>query len=94
MFKLKRAVSLLVLVGFVFSVLAITGCTRYANEKQLQTLDETKTAALSAEQKVEDLKAEKAKLQKELEAQKTKLEGVKTEKEVVQQRLSQLEEQK
>lgn len=94
MFKLRKAISLLVLAGFLFSVLVVTGCTRYANEKQLQTLDETKAAALSAEQKVENLETEKANLKKELEAKKAKLEEVKKEKETVQQRLGQLEEQK
>ncbi|MCD6165205.1 hypothetical protein J7K19_00685 [bacterium] len=94
MFKLRKAISLLMIAGFLFSVIVITGCTRYANEEQLKTLDETKAAALSAEQKVEKLKTEKANLEKELEAKKAELQKVQQEKKTVQQRLEQLGEQK
>jgi len=69
------------------SLVVVTGCTRYASEEQLKQLEETKSAALSAEKKVEDLNTEKANLQKELEAKKKELEAVKEERETVKKRL-------
>jgi len=71
----------------IIASLLITGCTRYANEEQLTTLDETKVATESSDEKVEELKQEKADLEKKLADKKAELEEVKAEKEKVESKL-------
>jgi uncharacterized protein HemX len=87
---MRRGVRVLVLVLFSLALAAsflVTGCSRYANEQQLTTLDETEAAALSAEKKVADLEKEKADLQAKLDTKKQELKKVQTEKEKVRSRL-------
>ena len=80
--------TVLVLCAVVLLALFVaTGCTRYANEEQLQALDETKAAALSAEDKVAELEEEKAALQEKLADKQDELEKVKEEKRKVQSKL-------
>ncbi|MDQ7051650.1 MAG: hypothetical protein Q9P14_01650 [candidate division KSB1 bacterium] len=74
------------LMGFSAS-LALVGCTKHPNEEQLQVLEETKQAALSAEQTVEQKRREKADLERQLEQKKRELQKAKDEKEAVKQRL-------
>jgi len=74
--------SVVLLASFVLS-----GCTRYANEEQLQTLDETKAAAQSAESTVEKKEQEKAKLEQKLDEKQKELQKVKEEKKKVQAKL-------
>jgi len=81
--KFLVALFALILVGsFVFA-----GCTRYANEKQLTTLDETQKAAVSAEQKVAEKEKEKAELKAKLAEKKAELEKVQAEKAKVKSKL-------
>ena len=89
MSKIKKAVTVVLAGAFLAGTLALSSCTRYANEEQLKQLNDTKNAALKAEQKVKDLEAEKASLEKKVAAKKAELEKVKKEKETVKQRLSQ-----
>jgi len=88
MTKFMKSVSTFVLLAFMLGTLAFTGCTKYANDDQLKVLDETRSAALAAERKVQDLEAQKANLVKERDAKKAELESVKAEKEKVKERLS------
>ncbi len=74
------------LLGFTLS-LASVGCTRRPNEEQLRVLEETKQAALSAEQTVEQKRREKADLERQLEQKKRELQKAKDEKEAVKRRL-------
>jgi len=64
-----------------------TGCTRYANEEQLQSLDETQKAALSGEEKVADLEKEKVALEAKLAEKQDELKQVQEEKKTVQAKL-------
>lgn len=89
--KIKKILAGALLLAFVLGSLMVTGCTKYANEEQLQKLEECREAANSAEQKVEDLKAEKADLQDELSTKKDELSSVEEEHETVQERLSEME---
>ena len=87
---MTKAVRILMLATFclvLVSALFMTGCTRYANEEQLTTLDETGAAADAAEAKVAELEKEKANLQAKLDAKKAELEAVKQEKVDVESRL-------
>jgi len=81
--SIRAAVVVLLMVSLV-----IIGCSKGPNEKQLKALEDTKAAALSAEQKASDCNSEKAKLEKQLAEQKQKLEAMKQEKVVVEKRLA------
>ncbi len=89
MSKIKRVISVVIIGAFLAGTLALTGCTRYANEDQLKQLEETKNAALKAEEKIKELTTEKSSLEKKVAAKKAELENVKKEKETVKERLSQ-----
>jgi len=66
---------------FIFVVsLLLSGCTSYANEEQLNTLEETKAAALAAEENVSAKEAEKAELEAKLAEKQEELKAVQAEK--------------
>jgi septal ring factor EnvC (AmiA/AmiB activator) len=79
--KLKVVVPILILFGW------LAGCTSHPDEEQIKALEETKAAALSAEQTLASKKQEASTLESQCEAKKAELEKVKKEKEVVLQRL-------
>lgn len=81
------AASLLV-VGFTLS-LFVTGCTRYANDKQLTTLEESKASTSAAEDQVAKLQQENTDLKAQLAAKQAELKQVQAEKEKVKARLGQ-----
>jgi len=66
----------------------MTGCSRYANEKQLSTLDESEAAASSAEARVAELEGEKAELEAKLEKKQQDLAAVKAENKKVEAELA------
>ena len=82
-----RKFAILLLAVIVLASFAFTGCTRYAKEEQLMTLDETTDAAASAEAKVGELEQQKAELETKLEEKKQELEGVIEEKAKIQDML-------
>ena len=86
----KMLKTLIVLASVTCLVLSmtLTGCTKHPNEEQLQTLEEQKKAALSAEDLLAKKKQEKADLERELAEKKGKLEEAKSEKEAVSKGLS------
>ena len=65
----------------------LSGCTRYANEEQLTALDETQSAAVSAEDQLAEKKAEKAALEAKLAEKQEELKQVKAEQEKVKAKL-------
>ncbi len=65
----------------------LIGCTQHPDEEQIQKLEETKSAALSAEKKLSEKKKERSDLEAQLEAKKAELAKVKAEKERVKQKL-------
>jgi septal ring factor EnvC (AmiA/AmiB activator) len=75
-------VALFILVVAVSLMLA--GCTRYANEEQLTTLDETEAATDAANQKLAEKEKEKAELQQKLAEKQDELQKVQQEKEKIQ----------
>ena len=87
---MTKYVRILVLVLFALAIFAsffVTGCTRYANEEQLTTLDETGASADAAEEKVAEKEKEKAELEAKLEKKQEELKSVQAEKEKVRSRL-------
>jgi septal ring factor EnvC (AmiA/AmiB activator) len=82
-----RNYGILLLAVIVLASFAFSGCTRYAKEEQLMTLDETKASAASAEAKVAELEQKKAELEKKLDEKKQELDGVLKEKAKIQDML-------
>ena len=74
-------------IGLLAGLLA--SCASHPDEDQIRALEETKAAALSAEQALSQKKQESSDLEAKLEAKKAELEKVKKEKELVLQRLEQ-----
>ncbi len=82
--KVKR----MLIVGLASGALLLSvGCGWKANEEQIRQMEETRSAALSAEQKLEDLKQQNQQKQEELAAKKKELEQVKAAKEAAKQRV-------
>ena len=79
--SLKIFLSVLLFAGFLAS------CASHPDEDQIKALEETKAAALSAEQSLAQKKQESSDLSAQLEAKKAELEKVKKEKELVLKRL-------
>jgi len=86
--KISHLVMSMMMVLFVFSTFSFMGCTRHPNDQQLQALEEQKSAALSAENTLEDKRKEKSKLQNELTQKQKELQATKAELDAVKQRLT------
>ena len=83
--KVIAVLSVVVMLLFAFMM---SGCSRHPNEEQLRQLEETKQAAMSAEESQSDCAEEKAELEKQMAESKQELENMKQEKESVSNRLS------
>ena len=71
----------LLFLGILFS------CAKKPNEEQIQALEETKAAALSAEKSLAEKQKERSELEATLAAKKKELEDVKMEKDKVLEKL-------
>lgn len=87
--KFYQSVTSMFVLLFVVSSLSFMGCTRHPNAEQLQALEEQKNAALSAESTLEARRAEKSKLENQLNQKKKELQSTKAELEEVKKRLAQ-----
>jgi uncharacterized cupredoxin-like copper-binding protein len=76
----------LLLAAFVVVVI-IGGCASHPDEEQIQMLEETKAAALSAEQTLTQKKQDASDLAAKCEAKKAELAKVKSEKDMVMKKL-------
>jgi septal ring factor EnvC (AmiA/AmiB activator) len=87
---MRKALRTLVVVtaAMLLVLMAFTGCTKYANEQQLQALEETQAAAQAAEKALADCKSETASIEGQLAKQKQALEDMKKEQQAVSQRLA------
>ncbi|RMH61750.1 MAG: hypothetical protein D6677_11115 [Calditrichaeota bacterium] len=63
--------------------LSLTSCGWKASEEEIQTLEETRAAALDAEKAYQDKKAEADDLQRQVDAKKAELKKAQAEKEKV-----------
>ena len=79
--KLKLIIPGLMIVGLLAS------CSSSPDEEQIKMLEETKSAALAAEQTLANKKQEASDLEAKCEAKKAELEKVMKEKELVLQKL-------
>jgi chromosome segregation ATPase len=91
MFKAIRVfITFSIALLFVFS-LVFVGCKGGPSEEELQLLEETKSAALAAEQKLADCESNKSDLENQLSEKKRELENVKQEQRDVSKRLAAME---
>ena len=78
----KLRVLLVILFGV--ATISVTSCGWKPSDQEIKQLDETKAAALSAEQTLADKKTERQELEAKVAAKKAELAKVKADKENVQ----------
>jgi len=88
MSKIKKLVILSLIAIFSFSLLVATGCSRHPNEKQIQAMEEARSACLAAEQKLNEVQKEKGSLESQVQTKKSDLDKAQKEKAHVEQGLS------
>lgn len=81
-FKIAALVAV-VAAFFIFSI----GCSRRPNEEQIRVMEEARSAALAAEQKLADKRQECNQLENQLNQKKQELDAAKQEREDIKQRL-------
>ena len=86
---LKSYVLRSLLAVMLFSSLSIVACSKHPNEEQLQALEESKRAALSAEEQLAQKKRERDDLQRQVDQKKAELQKAEAEKEAINSRLGQ-----
>ena len=74
-------------VAGVFLLLA-AGCGGGPNEEQIKQLEETRAAAISAEDKLEDLKRQRKQLEDKVAARQKDVDKVKAQKAATQERVN------
>ncbi len=74
------SIKLLVISLFLILGLSLTSCGWKPSEEEIQTLEETRSAALDAEKTQQEKKAEADDLQNQVDSKKAELEEVKAEK--------------
>ncbi len=70
--KIKKFVGILTLTLFLAGIFT-TGCTRYASQEQMNALKDACDAATAAEKRIEELKSEKAQLERDIAAKEEEL---------------------
>ncbi|MFC2150289.1 hypothetical protein ACFLQV_02175 [Calditrichota bacterium] len=83
----RRVTTVVTCLMFVFSMSVVTGCTKYASPDDLQTLDEAKQAATSAEKDLASKKKELKMVEQELAMKQDTLKAAEMEREAVKQRM-------
>lgn len=87
--KIASKVKWVILVASVSLFFVIsTGCSRHPNEEQIRVMEEARSAALAAEQKLADKRQECNDLESQLAQKKKDLEAAKQEREDIKQRLA------
>ncbi len=69
----RRITSASLALLFIFCLLFVGGCTKYASQKDIDSLQEGKEAAISSEKELDDVKSTRKTLEKELDAKKKEL---------------------
>jgi len=82
--KLKNTVLMAVIGG---SLILSVGCTKHPNEEQIRVMEETRQAALSAEQKLDETTQMRKQKENELSGSQQKVDKVKKQKAETQARV-------
>ncbi len=79
-----KSLRIFLILLFGVSTISITSCGWKPSDKEIKQLEETKSAALSAEKTLADKKAERQDLENKVRAKKAELEKVQKDKQNVQ----------
>ena len=85
--KLKKLINLMVILLFGVSTLMVTSCGWNASEDDIKMLEETKSAALSAETTLADKKSENQKLQSDAKSKEAEFKKIQADKAKVQKKV-------
>ncbi len=80
---------LFLILLFGVTTLSLTSCAWHPSDEEVKQLEETKSAALSAEKTLADKKVERQALESKVRAKKAELEKIKADKASVQQHVEQ-----
>jgi len=84
-----KSFKIFLILLFGAAMISVTSCGWKPNEEEIKQLEETRAAALSAEQTLADKKVEKQDLEAKVAAKKAELAKIKADKESVQQHVEQ-----
>lgn len=87
MSTLQRVKKVILVLAVGGSLMFSFSCTKHPNEEQIRVMEETRSAALSAEQKLEDMKRQCSDLEKELAQKQQRAQKAKDQKTAVGQRV-------
>jgi Skp family chaperone for outer membrane proteins len=87
MITIKRMKKMILVLVVGVALMLSIGCTKHPNEEQIRGMEETRSAALSAEQKLEEMKKQCDDLEKELAQKQQEAQKAKDQKAAVEQRL-------
>ena len=76
-----------ILVSSTLLLFITGGCTKHPSESQLDELERQRKAAVAAEQKVKERRAEKEKLQETLKEKRSELRELERERDAIKSRL-------
>lgn len=83
MVRLPTLLRTVMATALLAGALIAVGCTKYASPDDLKRLDEAQAAALSAEKELEQVRAERRKLEQDLAAKQRELEHAKADLDAV-----------
>ncbi|RMF61061.1 MAG: hypothetical protein D6748_02620 [Calditrichaeota bacterium] len=87
MISLKQIQKWLVTSALVATLVFSFGCASHPNDEQIRQMEETRSAALSAEQRLEELTKQRQQLEGELSQKQQEAQNCEDEKAEVQKRL-------
>lgn len=85
----KRFRSFVLLLTVLAAGFVLSGCSRNANDKQMQVLEESQAAVQASQDKIAQLEKENAELKAQLAQKQQELEYAKSEREKVRAKLGQ-----
>jgi septal ring factor EnvC (AmiA/AmiB activator) len=83
----RRFATVVLTLVFAAGIILSTGCTKYASSDDLQRLEEARKAAVSAEQELDRLKADRKKVEGDLADAEAELQEVQKELDYVRANL-------
>ncbi len=84
---MKSFVKVIIVSLFLVALVAMTGCTRHPNEKQINSLEETIKASNAAQAELDDKVTERKGLENEVKEWEAKVQAAQKEKAAVEARL-------
>ena len=79
---LKR-ISIMMIVSVAAAGLMVAGCTKKPSQEEMTRLEEARSAAESAEKKLDELRQERQSLEQKLSGKETELKGQETERDAL-----------